>query len=641
MKTKPFFLRIWTNNMKALHTKIRMFGLIVLVMFLAGCNLQATELPSSTETENRQPTPTLTSTATPIPPKALNICIAEEPASLYRYSGQLNRATESIFASLYDGPFSWDAEQGTYAPSILSQYPTLENGLIKVSAVTVEPGDLVVDATGEVVVFKPGVLMRPAGCQDGACAVTWERGPFSMDQMSVTYALLPDLHWSDGDALQAKDLELSYTLAQQANLPSDAWALERTVSFQAQDDQTVMWQGLPGFITGNVQAFFWMPLPAHLLAGLEADQVAAAPAATQTPPGWGAYRLVNWEPGNVLHLEKNPYYFAAGNGSPAFDLLDFLIVPDVHKAMQMLSSRECDVLDSSYRLENLDKSVFETLVQTADLHMEFLESFEQLVFGVNPAAYDDGYSVWAGDRPDYFSDLRMRQAVAACLQPAALANAVLSEKFPVELLPQWEDWTTNWDAEALLEQAGWIDADGDPTTPRVAQGINGVFDLTPLSLSLVTSQAELDQQTGKLIVERLADCGIEVHWQALPTVELYAPGPEGVLFGRQFDLALLSWQTAGQNPCHLYLSNAIPSADKAWIGTNLAGWADPAYDLACGEKQMRLEPPESQDAWELLKANLPSIPLMPHPIVWASSSDMVVPEGANWRQIEKFDTPNP
>ncbi|HQM65889.1 MAG TPA: hypothetical protein PLN28_04125, partial [Anaerolineaceae bacterium] len=226
-------------------------GILILAAFLAGCNFQATALPSPTETENWQPTSTSTSTATLPPPKVLNICIAEEPVSLYRYSGQNNRASESIFAALYDGPFTWDAKQGTYAPSILSQYPNLENGLISLNPVAVEPGDLVVDATGEVVVFKPGVLVRPAGCQESACAVEWESGAFSMDQMSVTYTLLPDLQWSDGEALLAEDLELSYTLAQQANLPADAWALERTISFQAQDDQTVRWQGLPGFTTGN------------------------------------------------------------------------------------------------------------------------------------------------------------------------------------------------------------------------------------------------------------------------------------------------------------------------------------------------------------------------------------------------------
>jgi hypothetical protein len=91
----------------------------------------------------------------------------------------------------------------------------------------------------------------------------------------------------------------------------------------------------------------------------------------------------------------------------------------------------------------------------------------------------------------------------------------------------------------------------------------------------------------------------------------------------------------------MYLSKAVPSADNAWIGTNLAGWADLAFDLACGEKQMRLDPPESQDAWELLKATLPAIPLLPHPVVWASSMDVVIPEGATWQQIEQIIATQP
>lgn len=42
-----------------------------------------------------------------------------------------------------------------------------------------------------------------------------------------------------------------------------------------------------------------------------------------------------------------------------------------------------------------------------------------------------------------------------------------------------------------------------------------------------------------LIVQNLADCGIAVTHTSLPAEELYAPGPDGVLFGRQFDMRLL------------------------------------------------------------------------------------------------------
>ena len=616
-------------------------AIILAVGLLAGCGSMNTTPLAASETQSGLISPTPTLTSTPQPPKILNICMAAEPTSLYRYSGEDSRAQTSVFAALYDGPFEWDTAQGAYAPSILTDYPSQENGLVQIKAVSVRPGEEVVDATGEVVVFKPGVLVRPAGCQESACAVSWESGDFEMDQMSVTYTLLPDLKWSDGQPLQAQDLELSFQLAQQSALPKQTWALERTASFSAQDDQTVTWQGLPGLTSGNLPAFFWMPMPAHLLAGLDPQQAAAAPAAAQTPPGWGAYRLVSWEPNKALHLEKNPFYFGAASGLPSYDQLNFLIIPDKNQAISMLSAEECDLLDASYALEDLDKPALETLAQSADLHIQAMESTEQLVFGIKPASYDDGYSGWAGDRPDYFSDLRVRQAIAACLQPVELAQQVLAAKFPAELLPQEADWTAGWDAGDLLAQAGWMDADQDPATPRVAQGVAGVEDLTPLSLNLFTTEAELDQQLAQLIVARLGNCGVGVNWQALPAAELYAPGPDGVLFGRKFDLALLSWETTGQNPCRLYLSRAIPNVENAWIGTNLAGLTDPAYDLACGDQQLKIEPPEAQDPWEVIKEYLPAIPLMPHVTVWASRTDLHLDEGMPWSQLESFGVKAP
>jgi len=296
-------------------------------------------------------------------------------------------------------------------------------------------------------------------------------------------------------------------------------------------------------------------------------------------------------------------------------------------------------LDSTYSLEAFDKDALEDLSQSADLHLENTEIVEQLVFGITPAAYDDGYAIWAGDRPDYFSDIRVRQAVAACLKPSELNLQVLGEKFPEDLLPQEADWTAGFDAAMLLDEAGWKDTDGDPSTPRMAQNVNGAADRTPMSLVLYTSQSELDQQAAEQIVARLGDCGIQVNWQALPSSELYAPGPDGVLFGRKFDLALVSWQMDYQETCRLYLSNAVPSQENYWIGTNLAGFADLVYDLACGEHQLQMKPLELQDPWEVIKAYLPAVPLLPHPILWASRPELNLDKTIKWDQLETFSLP--
>ena len=40
---------------------------------------------------------------------------------------------------------------------------------------------------------------------------------------------------------------------------------------------------------------------------------------------------------------------------------------------------------------------------------------------------------------------------------------------------------------ALLEEIGWVDDDGDPFTPRIAQGVNNVMDGTRLEVAYETS----------------------------------------------------------------------------------------------------------------------------------------------------------
>jgi len=62
---------------------------------------------------------------------------------------------------------------------------------------------------------------------------------------------------------------------------------------------------------------------------------------------------------------------------------------------------------------------------------------------------------------------------------------------------------------------------------------------------------------------------------------LYAPGPDGILFGRNFDLAQFAWQSGRESPCFLFTTPQIPAADNGWLGVNITGWSNPAFDAAC------------------------------------------------------------
>jgi peptide/nickel transport system substrate-binding protein len=61
----------------------------------------------------------------------------------------------------------------------------------------------------------------------------------------------------------------------------------------------------------------------------------------------------------------------------------------------------------------------------------------------------------------------------------------------------------------------------------------------------------------------------------------YADGPDGPVFGRQFDLALFSWLNGLGAPCELYLSEQIPQEENWWATSNNPGYASEIYDKYC------------------------------------------------------------
>ena len=80
-------------------------------------------------------------------------------------------------------------------------------------------------------------------------------------------------------------------------------------------------------------------------------------------------------------------------------------------------------------------------------------------------------------------------------------------------------------------------------------------------------------------------CGIQLEILSQPAEQYLAAGPDGPVFGRQFDLAQFAWMTAVEPPCSLYLTNEIPGPypdyPKGWGGVNASGYSNAQYDQAC------------------------------------------------------------
>ena len=165
-------------------------------------------------------------------------------------------------------------------------------------------------------------------------------------------------------------------------------------------------------------------------------------------------------------------------------------------------------------------------------------------------------------------------------------------------------------------KAGWLDVDNDPSTPRQAWGVHNVPDGTRFEINYITTGAAQRVQVSSSVAASLAQCGIQVKVNYLDQTVLYAAGPDGLLFGRNFDLAEFAMGSTGtEPPCDWYSSSEIPNAANFWVGTNVSGYANPAYDEVCTSVQQTLadEPDHAQayrQAQAIFSEDLPVIPLL-------------------------------
>jgi len=615
---------------------------LMLVFILLFLILSACAPSGTTETPlivPETPTETLSPLFTPTPaPRSLTVCLGAEPTTLYPY-GNPGTSARSVLAAIYDGPMR--VHNYEYEPVILEKVPNLEDGDAQVSSISVRVGDQVVDTTGAIVSLTTGVKVRPSACRSDTCAIAYDgTSTLQMDQMVVTFTMLEGLLWSDGEPLTSEDSIYSFELASHDDTPTNKFLVDRTQTYEAADESTVQWWGLPGFIDPDYYTNFWMPLPKHAWNQYPPADLLKLDVSTHKPLGWGPYIMDEWKPGESIHLIKNLNYFRAASGLPAFDDLTFLFTPDANSALTALVDGTCDVLDPSIQLDGQVGLLQQ--MQTdgqAKLLVAQSNTMEWLGLGIAPASYDNGYNSTGNnpDRPDVFGDERTRQAVAVCLDRQKVVDTVLFglSQVPDSYLPSnhplhngnIQNYEFNpASGSQILEQVGWVDHDRNPSTPRQALGVTGIPNGTPLVLNYYTTSATQRRQVAEIFTNSLAECGIGLNLEYYNASDFYAQGPTGPLFGRHFDLAEYAIGVNSLEPqCGWFTTSQIPTEANNWIGTNISGYKNPVFDTAClqGLQSLPGDPTYTshQEAQSIFASELPSIPLYLRLRVAASRPD--------------------
>jgi peptide/nickel transport system substrate-binding protein len=418
----------------------------------------------------------------------------------------------------------------------------------------------------------------------------------------------------------------SYELAAHPDTPASKYYINRTSSYEAVDELTTLWKGIPGFVDNQYPSRFWNPLPEHLLSGKPPISLLEDPAAAETPLGWGPFIIQEWIKGSHITLTRNQNYFRASEGLPKVDTLVYRFLSTTpEENMTALLSGECDVLDQTALLSLSPQTV--TDLQAAG-EIKALTStanyVEELFLGIRPFSYENGYDQFRGDRPDYFADNRVRRAIAMCINREAINQKLLGglTSIPATFYPpdhQLMDsslLTVPYDPASgiqLLEEAGWVDPDKDPLTPRVSTTAKNILRNTPFLLNYATTDNSLRKSIALMVSMDLSQCGIGVNLQFLPQEELFAAGPSGKVFGRQFDLVEFYWETGIIPQCSLYTTGSIPFPDL-WLGTNITGYSSSEFDNACAAASVSPSGTDDflqshKDIQRLFFEDMPAIPL--------------------------------
>jgi peptide/nickel transport system substrate-binding protein len=568
--------------------------------------VEVTRIVVETEVVEIKPTATPEITT----PKELVICIGGEPETLYPYGrARPSEAAEHIWQGLYEAMYttlSYD-----YQARGLEQIPGLADGDAVIRDVTVEAGDTIYNAAEDVVHLTEGVTVKTS---DGEL-VTFDGTPLTMPQMNAQFTLKP-LLWSDGTPVTADDSVYSYELAADASTPIPKRVFERTAGYEATGDLELSWTGIPGYLSPEYFTNIWTPYPRHYWGEFTAAELLGADVANKQPLSHGPYVLAEWVKGDHITLAKNQNYYLADEGLPRIDTIRFIFVPNSSQLIAQMLSGQCDVgthdglslADADSLIEAEENSVLLPHFQTGTV-------FEHIDFGIN------SIEEYALTQPDWFQSPRLRQAIVMCTDRQSMIDQVLYGRSEVihayvpSTHPLYPADVTEWpyDVEAsneILDSMRYLDEDEDGI--REHPGSGSRFKVTLLG----ALGNDVDEQVAALFRDDLVECGIEVEVSFIHSDDYFADGPDGPLFGRQFDLAAFPWLISIEPNCALYLSSRTPGPDNNWNRNynNNTGFENEAFDEACDRALASLPGTAEyeqahEEALRLWSEQVPIIPL--------------------------------
>ena len=359
-----------------------------------------------------------------------------------------------------------------------------------------------------------------------------EKWEVSSDALTYTFTLKQGIKFSDGEELNAEVVKLNFD-----NMPAilgdsnGVFGLTSTLLDEVTvvDEYTVAVKLTTPYY-GTLQDFT-LPLPMGIMSpnAFNEDGSLSESVKTQTM-GSGPYMYNGQKENDVYTFVRNPYY---DRGEPDVDIFHVKVIPDNDAKLLALRNGEVDMLLSA---NNMSYDAYQELSQDTSFSTLTSDAVIQTrILGINPVSQP-------------FEDVEIRQAVNYAINKESICQNIFSGvEVPAEsvmdpALPYCDIDTGSYyyspeQAVKLLEDAGWLDVDGDGVREK-----DGVKLSTSISCS--SDLAMLEDVTAA-VAEDLKAVGFEVTTSSKETMTYYQDvnrGEYGIGIGITFNIPMDPFQ---------------------------------------------------------------------------------------------------
>lgn len=440
-----------------------------------------------------------------------------------------------------------------------------------------------------------------------------DNGGISEDGTTLTFNLRDDIVWSDGEPITAADFVFTYEMiVSPNNIVQSTYPYDLITSVEAPDPQTVVVTFEEPFAPWLATLWRYV-LPEHELAPVYEAEGSLDEAAWNLSPttSAGPYMLDEWESGSFARFVRNDNYYGQ---RPIIDEIFIRFVPDDASQTAALQTGDGDL---------------GTFIAYSDVPTLQNAGVEILTV---PSGYNEGWFFYFGDEaaPGHpaLQDVNVRRAIALAFDRQKLSDDLLLglTRPPATLwdnMPYVDPSLTPWpydpeEANRLLDEAGWVDSNGDGTRDK---------DGVELVLTHGTTIREIRQDAQAVAQQQLAEVGIGLDIRSYDADILFAGLADGGP-AASGDLDIFEWSDGPffPDPDHYYwLCSEIPS-DEAPDGGNWQRICDETLDSLFRTQLTQTDVEERQETfYEITRymfENVIWLGLWEDPDVWAISSDL-------------------